>query len=74
MNRYAIQHIVDSAYCFPVSEKEIVIRLRTAKNDIKKAEIIYESKYVIGMTQQRAQMTRHIAVNYLIIIPFCLVL
>ncbi|MFU0828128.1 MAG: Neopullulanase / Cyclomaltodextrinase / Maltogenic alpha-amylase [Lachnoclostridium sp.] len=58
MNRYAIQHIVDSAYCFPVSQNEIVLRLRTAKDDIKKAYVIYESKYVIGEKQKKAEMTK----------------
>lgn len=58
MNRYAMQHIVDSAYCFPVSEKEIVIRLRTARNDMQWVQIIYESKYVFGEKQQRAFMEK----------------
>lgn len=58
MNRYAIQHIVDSAYCFPVSPNEIMLRLRTAKDDIKKATVLYENKYVIGSRQQQAEMTK----------------
>ena len=58
MNRYAMQHIMDSAYCFPVSEKEIVIRLRTARDDIKWAQIIYESKYVFGEKQKKALMEK----------------
>lgn len=58
MNRYAIQHIVDSAYCFPVSCNEIVLRLRTAKDDLKKAYVMYENKYVIGEQQQKEEMTR----------------
>ena len=45
MNRHAIQHIVDSSYCFPISPKQITLRLRTAKNDIERAWVIYESKY-----------------------------
>ena len=49
---------MDSAYCFPVSDKEIVIRLRTAANDIKEAYIIYESKYQIGQHQQKELMTK----------------
>lgn len=58
MNRYGIQHIVDSSYCFPVSENEIVIRLRTVKNDLKRVRIIYESKYVFGETQKKKDMER----------------
>ncbi len=58
MNRYAMQHIVDSSYCFPVSDKEIVLRLRTARNDIKKAEVIYENKYVFGISQLSKEMSK----------------
>lgn len=58
MNRHAMQHIVDSSYCFPVSDKEIVLRLRTARDDIKSVQIIYESKYLFGMKQQKATMTK----------------
>lgn len=58
MNRYAMQHIVDSSYCFPISKNEIVLRLRTGKNDIACAEVLYESKYVIGEKQKRAKMRK----------------
>lgn len=58
MNKYALQHIVDSSYCFPVSSNEIVLRLRTAKNDIVRAQVIYESKYIIGTSQKSAEMTK----------------
>ena len=58
MNKYALQHIVDSSYCFPVSPNEIVLRLRTAKDDIVRAQVIYESKYVIGESQKSAEMKK----------------
>lgn len=58
MNRYAMQHIADSSYCFPISKNEIVLRLRTGKNDIACAEVLYESKYVIGEKQKRAKMRK----------------
>lgn len=58
MNRLAIYHEVDSSYCYPVSEKKITLRLRCAKGDVQKAEVLYESKYVIGMSQKKAQMFR----------------
>ncbi len=60
MNQLAIQHIPDSAYCFPLSENEIVIKLRTASNEIEKVWIVYESKYVIGQTQQKELMTKEL--------------
>ncbi len=61
MNRFALLHITDSAYCFPKSEHEMVIRLRTAKNDIQKAWIIYESKYVIGESQKKELMDKELS-------------
>lgn len=58
LKKAALLHIMDSAYCFPISENEIVLRLRTAKDDIVKSEVIYESKYVFGVKQQIATMTK----------------
>ena len=58
MNKHAMLHIMDSAYCFPVSEDEITIRFRTAKEDVEKVWIIFENKYVIGQTQQRLPMEK----------------
>lgn len=58
MNSYAIQHIIDSSYCFPISENEMVIRLRTAKNDIENVWIIYENKYEFGSRQKKKQMKK----------------
>lgn len=58
MNKYAMQHIADSSYCFPISKNEIVLRLRTGKNDLACAEVLYESKYVIGEKQKRAKMRK----------------
>lgn len=58
MNKFAIQHIVDSSYCFPVSSNEIVLRLRTGKDDIVRAQVIYENKYVIGECQKTVDMKK----------------
>lgn len=58
MNKYAIWHIADSSYCFPISKNEIVLRLRTGKDDIACARVLYESKYVIGETQKSAKMRK----------------
>lgn len=58
MNRHAIQHIVDSSYCFPISPKQITLRLRTAKNDVQRVWVIYESKYAIADRQQKAELTK----------------
>lgn len=58
MNIHAIYHLQDSPYCFPISSDEMVIRLRTAADDIDKVTIVYENKYVIGETQQSRVMTK----------------
>ena len=58
MNRYALQHIPDSAYCFPVSEHEMGLRLRTAKNDLTQVWVIYESKYRFGQVQKKEAMQK----------------
>lgn len=58
ISKLALLHIMNSAYCFPVSKTEIVLRLRTAKNDIINAEVIYESKYIIGQQQLTAKMEK----------------
>ncbi|MBQ8327803.1 MAG: alpha-glycosidase [Lachnospiraceae bacterium] len=56
MNQYAMHHVVDSSYCFPISPNEIVLRLRAARGDLVRAQVIYESKYTIGLTQKSADM------------------
>lgn len=58
MNKYAVQHIMDSSYCFPTGEHDITIRLRTAKDDISQVWIFYESKYRIQEHQNKAEMTK----------------
>ena len=50
--------MTDSNYCFPVSENEIVIRFRSAKNDLKNVYLIYESKYSIAKKQKKALMRK----------------
>ena len=61
MNKFALQHVTDSEYCFPISEKEMVIRIRTAKDDIKNAWIIYESKYKISDAQKKLPMKKELS-------------
>lgn len=56
MNRYAMHHVADSAYCFPISPNVIVLRLRAARGDLVRAQVLYESKYVIGTSQKSADM------------------
>lgn len=59
MNEQAILHIPDSRYCFPASEKEVVLRIRVDKRDpVDEVWVIYESKYVIQMRQLSAKMER----------------
>lgn len=57
MNRAAIFHEPDSRYCFAISDKTLVIRLRLAKED-KDAQItlVYGMKYEYHNQQQRLSM------------------
>lgn len=57
MNECAMLHIPDSRYCFPTGEKELVIRLRVAKED-RNAEIylLYACKYEFQDKQNRVPM------------------
>ncbi|SDB30978.1 Glycosidase [Pseudobutyrivibrio sp. YE44] len=48
MNRHALLHIPESRYCFATAVDEVVIRLRTAKEDAAaglKVQLIYGVKY-----------------------------
>lgn len=45
MNKEAILHISKSQYAFAYNQKELRIRLRAAKDDLDKVEIIYAVKY-----------------------------
>lgn len=45
MNKAAIMHIPKSQYAFAYNQKELRIRLRAAKDDLDKVEIIYAVKY-----------------------------
>lgn len=57
MNEHAILHIPDSRYCFATAEKELVIRLRVAKEDEKmKVYLIYAPKYDFSIKRERLEM------------------
>ena len=53
MNKHAILHMPDSEYCFPIAANKLVLRLRTAKDDVSKVWVIYESKYKIADGQRK---------------------
>ena len=57
MNEYALMHIPDSRYCFAVEQKELVIRLRAAKED-RGAEVylVHAPKYVFHDKRERTAM------------------
>lgn len=58
MNRQALMHVMDSPYCFPKSSHEMVLRFRSAKDDLKKVYVIYESKYCIYLKQNKQEMEK----------------
>lgn len=55
MNQYAILHIPDSRYCFASGEKEVILRLRMAKEDEQTdVSLIYACKYDF-LTERRQE-------------------
>lgn len=59
MNECAMLHVPDSRYCFPVGEKELVIRLRVSKKDRNaKIYLVYDCKYQFQDRQNKIQMER----------------
>lgn len=57
MNEYAILHIPDSRYCFASKEKELVLRLRMAKEDEQaKVSLIYANKYDFSIERNQKEM------------------
>lgn len=54
MNEHAILHVPDSRYCFPIGTKELVLRLRMAREDENvKVFLIYECKYLFHEKQKK---------------------
>lgn len=59
MNEQGILHIPDSRYCFPISEREVVLRLRVDRRDtVDEAWVVYENKYVIQTRRLSERMER----------------
>ena len=57
MNQYALLHTPDSRYCFATGKKELVIRLRTAKEDRDiRVFLVYGAKYEFQMKQNEIEM------------------
>lgn len=60
MNQYALLHTPDSRYCFAVGRDEIVIRLRTAKDEGNiKVFLVYGAKYEFQTKRSEVEMTAH---------------
>lgn len=58
MNKHAILHIPDSRYCFPISEHELVLRLRMAKEDRDCAVYLVSApKYDFWQTHSRSRLS-----------------
>lgn len=56
MNQYALLHVPDSRYCFATGPKDVVIRIRTSKQDKCEVSLLYESKYVIQTSRKEDRM------------------
>lgn len=58
MNKHAIYHAIKSNYSFPVSDKELVVRLRVAKGDAESVELIYSMKYEWTLRRESCPMRK----------------
>ncbi|SER45713.1 glycoside hydrolase family 13 protein [Lachnobacterium bovis] len=56
MNQFAILHMSDSKYCYAVNKDEIVIRLRTSKEDELDVFLLYGPKYEFQSKRYKAKM------------------
>lgn len=45
MNKHAIFHVVEPPYVYGIDENNLIVRIRTAKNDVSKCEIYYKDRY-----------------------------
>ncbi len=45
MNKHAIYHITETPYAYGKDLNTLVLRLRTAKDDIKKCNLYYNDRY-----------------------------
>ena len=57
MNEHAILHTMDSEMSFPISENEIVIRIRTSKFDSLEITLIYGPKFTYHINRYEEKMT-----------------
>ncbi len=62
MFKEAIYHKYDSEYCYALSKHELVVRLRTKKNDVNTVNFLYSEKYselaAFGQYKVEAEMEK----------------
>ncbi len=56
MNQQAVFHAPDPPFCCPVSERSLSLRLRAARGELQRVEVIYENKYDFYRKRRRAKM------------------
>ena len=56
MNLHAVFHKADSAYCYASGEREVRIRLRTARGENVSPVVLYNGKYLFRLEQLSADM------------------
>lgn len=57
MNKYAMLHIPDSQYCFPVGLDCIYLRLRLMRGEeVEKVSVIYGCKYEFAVKREEAEL------------------
>ncbi|MDP4145570.1 MAG: glycoside hydrolase family 13 protein [Bacillota bacterium] len=52
MIKEAVYHEIDSDYAYALSKRELLVKLRTKKDDVKKVNLVYLDKYKYGRTKE----------------------
>lgn len=59
MNQYALFHSIESAYSFPLSQDELLLRVRVDKNDdISHCYLLYNAKHRFFLKRKKLELAR----------------
>lgn len=63
MNKHAVLHIPESRYCFPLSREQVVLRLRTTREDAE-AGLLVRVIYGVKYDYKEERFTADVPLNY----------
>lgn len=56
MNTHAIEHVPDLPYAYGIEQEQLYLKIRTAKNDIKRVNVYYKDRYEVGNPFRKKEM------------------